>query len=47
MLAQQRHAEVVDADLLGKFERALDDVVGVDGAALATLSLLGGRRLGH
>jgi hypothetical protein len=47
VLAQQRHAQVVDTNLLGQLEGALDDVVGVDGAAFATLSLFGGRRLGH
>ncbi len=31
----------------GEFEGALDDVVGIDGPALASLSLLGGRLLGH
>ena len=47
VLAEQRHAQVVDADLLGELECAVDDVVGIDGPALASLTLLGGCLLGH
>jgi hypothetical protein len=42
MLAEQRHGQVVDAHLLGELERTLDDVVGIDGPALASLTLLSG-----
>jgi hypothetical protein len=47
VLAKQGHTEVVDADVLGEFERTVDDVVGVDGTALTALPLLCGRLLGH
>ena len=47
VLTEQRHAQVVDADLFRKLECALDDVVGIDGPALASLTLLSGCLLGH
>ena len=39
--------KIVDADVFGELERALDDVVGIDGPAFAPLTLLGGRLLRH
>ncbi|WP_206743151.1 hypothetical protein, partial [Mycobacterium intracellulare] len=42
MFAEQRHAQVVDRHLLGEFECAADDVVGIDGPAFASLTLIGG-----
>ena len=47
VLAQQRHAQVVDRYLLREFECAADDVVGVDGPAFASLTLIGGCLLCH
>jgi len=47
VLAEQRHAQVVDANVLCELERALDDVVGIDGPALASLTLLSGCLLCH
>src|SRR3954447_2516544 len=42
MLAQQRHAQVVDGHLVGELERAVDDVLGIDRTAFAPLAFVGG-----
>jgi hypothetical protein len=47
MLAEQRHAQVIDRDLFSEVERTADDVVGIDGSAFAPLTLLRGCWLGH
>src|ERR1700741_4860329 len=47
VLAEQRHAQVVYRYLFREFECAADDVIGIEGPAFASLTLISGSVLGH